>query len=226
MGTVAGAAQAGRGAPSCFPFTFWRAARVRSTSSGRNCSIGEGEMSLHGVFDEREARFTLGRPGGGKMPPRCACGLLPPEGAPFALGRPGGGKTPPRCACGLLPPEGAPFALGRPGGKKSPVLLPSSVGFRAVFAFSPHFRDISVSYPRLPYPPSSYTRGGDFARLLGERILILDGAMGTMIQRYKLGEADFRGERFAGHGKDLKGDNELLSLVRPEIGRASCRASV
>ncbi|WP_459655421.1 homocysteine S-methyltransferase family protein, partial [Achromobacter xylosoxidans] len=49
------------------------------------------------------------------------------------------------------------------------------------------------------------------------RILILDGAMGTMIQRYKLGEADFRGERFAGHGKDLKGDNELLSLVRPDV---------
>ena len=74
-----------------------------------------------------------------------------------------------------------------------------------------------MPYPRLPYPPSSYTRGGDFARLLGERILVLDGAMGTMIQRYKLGEADFRGERFAGHGKDLKGDNELLSLVRPDI---------
>ncbi|WZB69282.1 hypothetical protein WJ968_22370 [Achromobacter xylosoxidans] len=70
-----------------------------------------------------------------------------------------------------------------------------------------------MSYPRLPYPPEAFTRGGDFARLLGQRILILDGAMGTMIQRYKLGEADFRGERFAGHGKDLKGDNELLSLV-------------
>jgi len=74
-----------------------------------------------------------------------------------------------------------------------------------------------VPYPSLPYPPSSYTRGGEFARLLGERILILDGAMGTMIQRYKLGEADFRGERFAAHGKDLKGDNELLSLVRPDV---------
>lgn len=74
-----------------------------------------------------------------------------------------------------------------------------------------------MSYPRLPYPPEAFTRGGDFARLLGQRILILDGAMGTMIQRYKLGEADFRGERFAGHGKDLKGDNELLSLVRPDV---------
>ena len=74
-----------------------------------------------------------------------------------------------------------------------------------------------MPYPSLPYPPSSYTRGGEFARLLGERILILDGAMGTMIQRYKLSEADFRGERFATHGKDLKGDNELLSLVRPDV---------
>jgi 5-methyltetrahydrofolate--homocysteine methyltransferase len=53
--------------------------------------------------------------------------------------------------------------------------------------------------------------------LMHERILVLDGAMGTMIQQYKLGEADFRGERFASHGKDLKGDNELLSLVRPDI---------
>nr|WP_216666653.1 methionine synthase [Bordetella trematum] len=69
----------------------------------------------------------------------------------------------------------------------------------------------------MPYPLAAYTRGADFVRLLGERILILDGAMGTMIQRYKLSEADFRGERFADHHKDVKGDNELLSLVRPDI---------
>jgi 5-methyltetrahydrofolate--homocysteine methyltransferase len=54
-------------------------------------------------------------------------------------------------------------------------------------------------------------------RLMKERILILDGAMGTMIQRYKLSEADFRGERFKHHSKDLKGDNELLCIVRPDI---------
>lgn len=69
----------------------------------------------------------------------------------------------------------------------------------------------------MPYPLAAYTRGADFVRLLGERVLILDGAMGTMIQRYKLSEADFRGERFADHHKDVKGDNELLSLVRPDI---------
>ncbi|AIT26552.1 methionine synthase [Bordetella holmesii 30539] len=69
----------------------------------------------------------------------------------------------------------------------------------------------------MPYPLDAYTRGAEFVRLLSERILILDGAMGTMIQRYKLSEADFRGERFAEHHKDLKGDNELLSLLRPDV---------
>ncbi len=50
-----------------------------------------------------------------------------------------------------------------------------------------------------------------------ERILILDGAMGTMIQRYKLDEAGYRGARFKDHGHDLKGNNDLLVLSRPEI---------
>ncbi|HEV3030860.1 MAG TPA: methionine synthase [Polyangia bacterium] len=54
-------------------------------------------------------------------------------------------------------------------------------------------------------------------RLLAERILILDGAMGTMIQRHRLGEADYRGARFADHPVDLKGDNDLLVLTKPEI---------
>ena len=52
---------------------------------------------------------------------------------------------------------------------------------------------------------------------LGKRILIIDGAMGTMIQAEMLEEADFRGERFAAHGSDLKGNNELLSLTKPEV---------
>jgi 5-methyltetrahydrofolate--homocysteine methyltransferase len=50
-----------------------------------------------------------------------------------------------------------------------------------------------------------------------ERILILDGAMGTMIQRYKLDEAGYRGSRFKGHKHDLKGNNDLLVLTQPEI---------
>ena len=53
-------------------------------------------------------------------------------------------------------------------------------------------------------------------RLLGERILLLDGAMGTMIQRRRFQEADFRGERFKHHVKDLKGDNDLLVLTRSD----------
>ena len=52
---------------------------------------------------------------------------------------------------------------------------------------------------------------------LREEILVLDGAMGTMIQRHKLTEADFRGSRFAAHRKDLKGNNDLLTLTKPEI---------
>ncbi len=56
-----------------------------------------------------------------------------------------------------------------------------------------------------------------FADLLKQRILILDGAMGTMIQRYKLGEADYRGERFKDWPSDLKGNNDLLSLTQPKI---------
>ncbi|HEY5993368.1 MAG TPA: methionine synthase [Gallionellaceae bacterium] len=54
-------------------------------------------------------------------------------------------------------------------------------------------------------------------KLLQQRILILDGAMGTMIQRHKLTEADYRGERFVDWHRDLKGNNDLLVLTRPEV---------
>ncbi|MDT8385435.1 MAG: methionine synthase [Gammaproteobacteria bacterium] len=57
----------------------------------------------------------------------------------------------------------------------------------------------------------------NFEQLLQKRILILDGAMGTMIQRQKLGEADYRGERFADWPSDIKGNNDLLSLTQPQI---------
>lgn len=52
---------------------------------------------------------------------------------------------------------------------------------------------------------------------LDKQILVIDGAMGTMIQRYKLTEADFRGNRFLSWKKDLKGNNDLLSITRPDI---------
>src|SRR5689334_18834755 len=54
---------------------------------------------------------------------------------------------------------------------------------------------------------------------LNARILILDGAMGTMIQTYKLGEAEYRGERFRDHSHDVKGNNDLLVLSQPRIIR-------
>lgn len=57
-------------------------------------------------------------------------------------------------------------------------------------------------------------------KILKERILVLDGAMGTMIQRYSLDEKDFRGERFINHKCDLKGNNDLLSITRPDIIQA------
>jgi 5-methyltetrahydrofolate--homocysteine methyltransferase len=53
--------------------------------------------------------------------------------------------------------------------------------------------------------------------ILKERILVLDGAMGTMIQRHTLNESDFRGERFKDHTHPLKGNNDLLSITRPDI---------
>ena len=56
--------------------------------------------------------------------------------------------------------------------------------------------------------------------LLAHRILMLDGAMGTMIQSYKLNETDYRGSRFADFPHDLKGNNDLLTLTQPQIIRA------
>ncbi len=67
--------------------------------------------------------------------------------------------------------------------------------------------------------PMHYTRGAALPPILARRIVILDGAMGTMIQREKLGEAEFRGARFAEHPKDLKGNNDLLQLTQPDVIR-------
>ena len=65
----------------------------------------------------------------------------------------------------------------------------------------------------------AYTRAQALPEILQNRIAILDGAMGTMIQRFKLSEADYRGERFKDFPKDVKGNNELLSLTRPDVIR-------
>ncbi|HBW46997.1 TPA: methionine synthase, partial [bacterium] len=54
-------------------------------------------------------------------------------------------------------------------------------------------------------------------KILSERIMVLDGAMGTMIQKKKLKEEDYRGERFRNHPKELKGANDVLCLTQPDI---------
>jgi len=63
----------------------------------------------------------------------------------------------------------------------------------------------------------TYTRAQALPGILSRRIAILDGAMGTMIQRFKLTEAQYRGERFKDFHKDVRGNNELLSLTRPDV---------
>ena len=68
-------------------------------------------------------------------------------------------------------------------------------------------------------PMTVNSRSAQLAALLAERILVLDGAMGTMIQRERLDEAQFRGERFRDWPRDLRGNNDLLALTQPELVR-------
>ena len=69
-------------------------------------------------------------------------------------------------------------------------------------------------------PLSRATRLSRLDHLLARRILVLDGAMGTMIQSYRLGESEYRGDRFASHPSDLRGNNDLLTLTQPSIIKA------
>jgi 5-methyltetrahydrofolate--homocysteine methyltransferase len=73
-------------------------------------------------------------------------------------------------------------------------------------------------------PRSQRERAAAFLELLGKRLVILDGAMGTMIQRHKLCEAAFRGSRFAEWPRDLRGNNDLLSITRPALIESIHRA--
>jgi 5-methyltetrahydrofolate--homocysteine methyltransferase len=66
---------------------------------------------------------------------------------------------------------------------------------------------------------TTYTRGARLPDLLQQRIVVIDGAMGTMLQARKLGEADYRGERFAEHTIDLRGNGDVLNLTRPDVVR-------
>jgi len=76
---------------------------------------------------------------------------------------------------------------------------------------------LTPSSPTLPVERRPYTRGAQLPEIMRQRIAILDGAMGTMIQQYKLTEADYRGTRFLDHHKDVKGNNELLQLTKPAV---------
>jgi len=83
--------------------------------------------------------------------------------------------------------------------------------------------DSVTTVARRPAAASSRTRESRLAQLeplLARRILVLDGAMGTMIQSYGLAEQDYRGDRFAAWSRDLRGNNDLLSLTQPAIIRA------
>ena len=62
-------------------------------------------------------------------------------------------------------------------------------------------------------------KSNDLLAAIAGRILLLDGAMGTMIQAERLAESDFRGERFKDWAQDLKGNNDLLSLTQPQVIR-------
>ena len=87
---------------------------------------------------------------------------------------------------------------------------------------------LSTPLPTSPHT-LQYTRAAQLPAILAQRIVILDGAMGTMIQRFKLGEAQYRGEGYTGPGavgerfkdfaRDVKGNNELLSITRPDVIR-------
>jgi 5-methyltetrahydrofolate--homocysteine methyltransferase len=64
----------------------------------------------------------------------------------------------------------------------------------------------------------------ELERILSERIAVLDGAMGTLLQQYRLTEADYRGTRFVDHKGDLKGNHDLLALTRPDVVRSAHEA--
>ena len=90
-------------------------------------------------------------------------------------------------------------------------------------ALDPHTPDAVAKAAAVPFgvtPIDETQRQERIKRLKGlldERIVFLDGAMGTMIQQHKLDEKAFRGERFRAHGKDLKGNNDILVLTKPDI---------
>src|SRR6202012_285177 len=110
---------------------------------------------------------------------------------------------------------------GRAGrGTAPPRLRP--VPFLHVESVRPHLcRMPSVGYAGERHA-MSFDRASRIQWMIEEakkRVLLLDGSWGVMMQGYKLGEDDYRGKRFAGHNSELKGNNDLLTLTRPDIVR-------
>ncbi|MGH8316437.1 MAG: methionine synthase [Steroidobacteraceae bacterium] len=102
----------------------------------------------------------------------------------------------------------------------------SVCGHTAPQADRPHPAGKDAGAPRAAAAPFAVTpvdetdrqeRIERLKRLLDERIVLLDGAMGTMVQQHRLDERGYRGERFLHHGRDLKGNNDILTLTRPDI---------
>ncbi len=85
---------------------------------------------------------------------------------------------------------------------------------------SPPPNEPDTSDPDAVTPFTRATRSARLSGLLAERILVLDGAMGTMLQAYEFDEAGYRGDRFRQHPRDLRGDNDLLTLTQPDAVRA------
>lgn len=112
------------------------------------------------------------------------------------------------------------FSFGGPAGAAQGRAAPMRTGYNDGFPVFAGLSPMSATPLAASVPlDAPYTRGAALPALLKSRILILDGAMGTMIQRYKLDEAAYRGERFKDFPRDIKGNNELLSITQPQIIR-------
>ena len=78
---------------------------------------------------------------------------------------------------------------------------------------------VHLDLNRFPSAESLVQRTAALKKAASKRILVLDGAMGTMIQRHRLGEVDFWGDQLKNHGSPLKGNNDLLSITQPDLIR-------
>src|SRR6185437_15545567 len=101
--------------------------------------------------------------------------------------------------------------------RRNPPAEPGTLLFRRAGQNTDRGMIESSLYRKHSLAMNEHSRTAILQDLLPRRILLLDGAMGTMIQSYKLNEADYRGTRFADFPHDLKGNNDLLTLTQPQI---------